>query len=127
MMMPSFFAISFHFSTSEMPVRLALSDVGEIVFLPKILAMLRTQMPLASVHAVSPLAEVVGHELEYGRADLAIGYFPDLAGHSYSQQVLFNDPPFVPLGQYTTFTTYSRDITGVLPGIGSYPWNIRRV
>ena len=78
-------------ATSEMPVRLALSDVGEIVFLPKILAMLRTQMPLASVHAVSPLAEVVGHELEYGRADLAIGYFPDLAGHSYSQQVLFND------------------------------------
>ena len=40
---------------------------------------------------------------------------------------LFNDPPFVPLGQYSTFTTYSRNITGILPGIGSYPWNIRRV
>ena len=40
---------------------------------------------------------------------------------------LFNDPPFVPLGQYSTFTTYNRDITGVLAGIGSYPWNIRRV
>ena len=42
------------------------------------------------------------------------------------QQVLFDDPPFVPLGQYTTFATYARDITGALPGIGSYPWNIRR-
>jgi peptide/nickel transport system substrate-binding protein len=42
------------------------------------------------------------------------------------QQVLFDDPPFVPLGQYTTFATYGRDIVGGLPGIGSYPWNIRR-
>ena len=43
------------------------------------------------------------------------------------QETLFNDPPFMPLGQYSTFTTYRREITGVLPGIGSYPWNIRRV
>jgi peptide/nickel transport system substrate-binding protein len=43
------------------------------------------------------------------------------------QRVLFDDPPFVPLGQYTTFASYGRDITGGLPGIGSYPWNIRRV
>ncbi len=43
------------------------------------------------------------------------------------QQVLFDDPPFVPLGQYTTFAAYGRDIVGALPGIGSYPWNIRRV
>ncbi len=42
------------------------------------------------------------------------------------QQVLFDDPPFVPLGQYTTFATYGRDISGALPGIGSYPWNVRR-
>lgn len=43
------------------------------------------------------------------------------------QQILFDDPPLVPLGQYTTFTTYNRGITGILPGIGSYPWNVRRV
>ncbi|MCC6716681.1 MAG: ABC transporter substrate-binding protein [Acetobacteraceae bacterium] len=42
------------------------------------------------------------------------------------QQTLFNDPPFVPLGQYSTFTTFNREISGVLPGIGSYPWNIKR-
>ena len=42
------------------------------------------------------------------------------------QRVLFDDPPFIPLGQYTTFATYGRDITGALPGIGSYPWNVRR-
>ena len=43
------------------------------------------------------------------------------------QRSLFADPPFVPLGQYSTFTTFGRDITGILPGIGSYHWNIRRV
>ena len=43
------------------------------------------------------------------------------------QQVLFDDPPFVPLGQYTTFATYAQNIVGGLPGIGSYPWNIKRV
>ncbi len=43
------------------------------------------------------------------------------------QQVLFDDPPFAPLGQYTTFATYGQDIVGGLPGIGSYPWNIRRI
>jgi peptide/nickel transport system substrate-binding protein len=42
------------------------------------------------------------------------------------QQVLFDDPPLIPLGQYTTFAAYGRDITGALPGIGSYPWNVRR-
>ena len=43
------------------------------------------------------------------------------------QQVLFDDPPFVPLGQYSVFTTHGRDIAGILPGVVSYPWNVRRV
>lgn len=82
---------AFEAAASKLPVRLALSDVGEIVFLPKVLALLRERMPLAPVHSLSPLADVVGRELEYGHVDLAIGYFPDLSGHSYSQQVLFTD------------------------------------
>jgi peptide/nickel transport system substrate-binding protein len=40
--------------------------------------------------------------------------------------VLFDDPPFLPLGQYTVFTARRKDITGILDGSGSYPWNIRR-
>jgi peptide/nickel transport system substrate-binding protein len=42
------------------------------------------------------------------------------------QRVLFDDPPFLPLGQYTVFTARRKDITGILDGSGSYPWNIRR-
>ena len=42
------------------------------------------------------------------------------------QRVLFEDPPFLPLGQYTVFTVRRKDITGILDGSGSYPWNVRR-
>jgi len=81
----------FHPASSDAPVRLALSDVGEVVFLPKILSMLRSEMPQAAIASVSPLASVVGTGLAAGELDLAIGYFPDLTGRSYGQQVLFHD------------------------------------
>jgi peptide/nickel transport system substrate-binding protein len=42
------------------------------------------------------------------------------------QQILFNDPPLLPLGQYGVFTALRNGITGILDGTGSYPWNIRR-
>ena len=43
------------------------------------------------------------------------------------QRVLFDDPPFLPLGQYGVYTVRRTDITGILDGSGSYPWNVRRV
>jgi peptide/nickel transport system substrate-binding protein len=43
------------------------------------------------------------------------------------QRVLFDDPPLLPLGQYGVYTARRADITGILDGSGSYPWNIRRV
>ncbi len=42
------------------------------------------------------------------------------------QRVLFDDPPFLPLGQYTVFTARRKEISGILDGSGSYPWNVRR-
>jgi peptide/nickel transport system substrate-binding protein len=43
------------------------------------------------------------------------------------QRILFEDPPFLPLGQYGVFTVRRTDIDGILDGSASYPWNIRRV
>ena len=43
------------------------------------------------------------------------------------QRVLFEDPPLVPLGQYGVFTVRRNDITGILDGSASYPWNVRRM
>jgi DNA-binding transcriptional LysR family regulator len=78
-------------ASSERQVTLAMSDVGEVVFLPRILRMLREEMPRAAVRSVSLTAQEVGRQLENGQIDLAIGYFPDLRGESFLQQVLFRD------------------------------------
>ena len=78
-------------AASDRPVRLALSDVGEVVFLPAILQRLRALSPRATVCSVSLPAPEVSHELERGGIDLAIGYFPDLLKSNCYQQVLFTD------------------------------------
>jgi DNA-binding transcriptional LysR family regulator len=76
---------------SDRSVRLALSDVGEVVFLPTILKQLRKLMPNADVYSVSLPAPEIQRELESGRIDLAIGYFPDLRKSNFFQQTLFTD------------------------------------
>ncbi len=81
----------FEASSSDQDVTLALSDVGEILFLPRILQMVRRLMPKAAVRAVSMPPAGIKHGLETGEIDLAIGYFPDLLGAMFLQQVLFND------------------------------------
>ncbi|RQZ08054.1 LysR family transcriptional regulator [Burkholderia sp. Bp9031] len=68
---------------------IALSDVGEIVFLPKLLQAFATQAPHANLRSVSPAHDEVGRGLEAGSIDLAVGYFPDLDGNNFFQQRLF--------------------------------------
>jgi DNA-binding transcriptional LysR family regulator len=78
-------------AASDRTIRLALSDVGEVVFLPAILQALREAAPRAAVQSVSVPAAEVANELERGGIDLAIGYFPDLTKSNYFQQALFMD------------------------------------
>jgi DNA-binding transcriptional LysR family regulator len=73
------------------PISLAMSDVGEIVFLPKLLKNLRRLAPQASINAVSLPAAQIAEGLEAGTVDLAMGYFPDLKKNNFFQQVLFTD------------------------------------
>jgi len=77
--------------TTHQPFNIALSDVGEVVFLPTILKDLRQLAPNALVRSVSLPAAEVAEGLESGSIDLAIGYFPDLKKHNFFQQVLFTD------------------------------------
>lgn len=81
----------FNPAASDRPIRLALSDVGEVVFLPIILKQLRQSMPNAAICSVSLPAAEIHHELESGGIDLAIGYFPDLQKRNFFQQTLFTD------------------------------------
>ena len=81
----------FDHAASQRPIVLALSDVGEVVFLPAVIAELRKVAPNASVRSVSLPAEDVADGLEDGAIDLALGYFPNLTRHNFFQQALFSD------------------------------------
>jgi DNA-binding transcriptional LysR family regulator len=67
----------------------ALSDIGEMTFLPKLLAWLQRHAPGATVVSVTLPPDQIAAGLESGEIDLAIGYFPDLKARNFFQQRLF--------------------------------------
>jgi len=66
-------------------------DIGEVVFLPPLLRHADQQAPEVAFRAVSIPFPAAGEALESGEADLAIGYFPDLAKAGFYQQRLFRN------------------------------------
>jgi DNA-binding transcriptional LysR family regulator len=64
-----------------------MTDVGEIVFLPRLLQHLKENAPKISIRTVQLSAEATRHALESGAVDLAIGYMPDLKTGVYQQQL----------------------------------------
>ncbi len=80
---------SFDPSRTTMPFRIALSDAGELVFLPRLMQRLRALAPLAPVHSVSlPMPQIIP-ALESGDIDIALGYFPELKSKATVEQRLF--------------------------------------
>ncbi len=75
--------------TTQRTFTLALSDLGEMVFMPKILARMRRLAPRASVRSVAASAAQIGRGLETGEIDVAVGYFPDLREKSFVEKHLF--------------------------------------
>lgn len=71
-------------------VTVALSDVGEMVFLPRLLEALRSQAPRATLQSVNLPHQGLEDALESGAVDLALGYFPDLASANIFQQRLLS-------------------------------------
>jgi DNA-binding transcriptional LysR family regulator len=81
--------VRFDPALSTRTISIALSDVGELVFLPKLLERFRERAPQSAVRSVSmPPAQLV-QGFEKGDIDLAVGYFPDLTKHNFIQQRLF--------------------------------------
>jgi DNA-binding transcriptional LysR family regulator len=71
------------------PWRIALSDAGELVFLPRLMQRLRACAPGAAVHSVSlPMPQIIP-ALEAGEIDIALGYFPELKSKATVHQRLF--------------------------------------
>jgi DNA-binding transcriptional LysR family regulator len=75
--------------TTERTFTFAMSDLGEMVFMPKILRRIRELAPLAAVRSVAAMPAQIERGLETGEIDLAVGYFPDLREKSFMEQHLF--------------------------------------
>jgi DNA-binding transcriptional LysR family regulator len=75
-------------ATSTRAFTLALSDVGEMAFLPLVMGPLRSQAPHCALRSVSVAAGQLAHELEKGDVDVAVGYFPMLATKNFRSRRL---------------------------------------
>ncbi|MBB5539149.1 LysR family transcriptional regulator [Rhizobium giardinii] len=77
---------------TERVFSLTMSDIGELVFLPKLLKALRALAPRASIRCVSMRPGELKEAMANGLVDLALGYFPDLSDSAFYQQSLFDHP-----------------------------------
>ena len=80
---------AFNARTTQRTFTFAMSDLGEMVFMPKILKRIRRLAPRASVRSVAATVPQIARGLETGEIDLAVGYFPDLREKSFLEKHLF--------------------------------------
>jgi DNA-binding transcriptional LysR family regulator len=67
----------------------SMSDIGELVFLPRILAAFSKESPRATIRSLVMSPRDLESAMADGQVDLAIGYFPDITGGAFYQQKLF--------------------------------------
>lgn len=77
--------------TTTRTLTIVMPDIGEIAFLPKLLERLGAEAPGAGVKTLSMPPPAIEHALETGRADLAVGLFPDLTKAGFYQKRLFRN------------------------------------
>lgn len=68
--------------------RFSMPDVGEICFLPSLLAALSTLAPHATLYTSSQEPARLEQAMESGQVDLALGYYPDLKSNRFFKQQL---------------------------------------
>jgi DNA-binding transcriptional LysR family regulator len=71
------------------PFSFAMSDVGEMVFLPRLTRALAQASPDTPLRSVSLRPDAIDAAMDGGEVDLAIGYFPDLKPPRYFREPLF--------------------------------------
>ena len=68
---------------------LCMSDIGEMVFLPRLLKRLNAEAPHVKIRTVALGSVQLEEGLGSGDVDLAIGYFPALTGAAMRQEALY--------------------------------------
>lgn len=84
-------ARAFDPSTAERRFTVVTPDIGEVNFLPRLLAHFERAAPGCDLRALSMPRLAAAEALESGRAELAVGYFPDLHKAGFFQQRLFRN------------------------------------
>ena len=79
-------------ATTERTFTIITPDIGEINFVPRLLARFAQEAPAAHLRAVARPRLAAAEGLESGSAELAVGYFPDLQKAGFYQQKLFDNP-----------------------------------
>ncbi|MGV0959240.1 MAG: LysR family transcriptional regulator [Limnohabitans sp.] len=82
---------SFDPATSERRFTLAMTDVGEMYFLPVLMDALAQAAPGVTLHVVAVTSASLGADMASGRTDLALGLLPQLQA-GFFQQALFRQP-----------------------------------
>jgi DNA-binding transcriptional LysR family regulator len=77
-------------STSDRTFQILMSDIGELVYLPRLLKRLEEIAPRVMIRALQMPREAYAGAFVSGEADLAIGFLPGLRAGFY-QQRLFSD------------------------------------
>jgi DNA-binding transcriptional LysR family regulator len=85
----------FEAASSTRMFRLSMSDLGEIVFLPKLVQHLMTVAPNLGIRNVQVPVPSLEASLESGAVDLALGMI-DIAGHGIRSETLFHET-YVPI------------------------------
>jgi DNA-binding transcriptional LysR family regulator len=68
----------------------AMTDLAEVVFLPRLLKHLQARAPNINVHSQWLSEEQVQQALSNGKVDLAIGVYPDFAGDLFFKRRLYS-------------------------------------
>lgn len=79
-------------AATERVFTLITPDIGEINFVPRLLARFAEAAPSARLRTLAKARPAAAEALESGAADLAVGYFPDLHKTGFFQQKLFDNP-----------------------------------
>lgn len=82
--------VGFDPAASRQEFVIASSDIGEMVFLPRLLDQIGREAPGVRIRMESLSLSDLQQAMENGGVDLALGYFPDLKGNNIYQQRLFD-------------------------------------
>lgn len=78
-------------ANSERKFKIGMSDIGEIYFLPKLMEMLAEIAPAISIATIRTTGTDLAEDMETGRIDLTIGWFPHLKSGFFQRRLFVQE------------------------------------